>query len=235
MRPVHNSGHEWSAGAHIFLLCAVGLAATFAVNGTPVADQWQNSAWSFPLIPSINAEHKVGQAVFPFFGVTLPGLEPGLKAFVAKALSHYTTQPAWYKSAKNNQKSSTPRAIQRPTFSATVDKNWKTVFAHEQRKLTHAWDDRGTLITDLSLKHKIFRFRSQGTWLSNVAAWHNLEHLCMTHRYVDGTYRSLCSIFPQRVPSGETWFWVNNCKRMDKVVFKQIQSEGLKSYPARFW
>jgi len=45
------------------LACAVDHAAAFAVNAALVVSQWQKlSARSFPLHPSLNAEHEAGQA-----------------------------------------------------------------------------------------------------------------------------------------------------------------------------
>jgi len=51
------------------LACAVGHAAVFAVNATLVASQWQHSAWTVRLHPSINVENEAGQAASNIFQI----------------------------------------------------------------------------------------------------------------------------------------------------------------------
>jgi len=74
--------------------CAVGHAATFAVNTELVASQWQHRARAVSLHPSINAEREAGQVaspVFQVFDMTRLGIEPKLPAAVARALSHWVS------------------------------------------------------------------------------------------------------------------------------------------------
>jgi len=73
----HFGLNVWPAGVHLNLICAQFV--NFEVNVITVANQWRHSEWSFPLHPSINANHDAGQAassVLQVFGVTRPGIEP---------------------------------------------------------------------------------------------------------------------------------------------------------------
>jgi len=49
-----------SACAHLCSLCAGGYLATFTMSAALVTIQWLHCTWSFPLHPSITAEHKAG-------------------------------------------------------------------------------------------------------------------------------------------------------------------------------